>query len=239
MKNPICISISCVDKLSDDRNKFVEKLRQLSPKGVELSFAYPDDLFDFDINKNNLEYLRSLKFNSIHAPWKNIIYGKNKTSEKVLQKISELYKQIKCRNVVFHKNEIEDYSVITNNGFTASIENDDWRKPNNNFEDMKDILDSRREFKLTFDFSHALSVSFPDNLRYINYFKDRLIEIHLSIINKNSEKHDFLHKYNTSELKALLQPLKTVFVPIILEGAVSNLEEIRSIKKEMEYIGTL
>jgi hypothetical protein len=48
-----------------------------------------------------------------------------------------------------------------------------------------------------------------------------------------------LHKYNTSELKVLLQPLKTVFVPIILEGAVSNLEEIRSIKKEMEYIGTL
>ena len=102
MKNPICISTGCVYRFSNDRNDLVEVLRQFSPAGIEISFAYPEYLLNFDINRKNLKYLRGLKFNSIHSPWKNVTYGKNKTSKEILQKISELYKQINARNIVFY-----------------------------------------------------------------------------------------------------------------------------------------
>jgi hypothetical protein len=77
MQNPICISTGCLYKLLEDRNEMVKELRKFSPAGIELSFAYPEYLLNFDLDKDNLEYLRSLKFNSIHAPWENITYGEN------------------------------------------------------------------------------------------------------------------------------------------------------------------
>jgi len=236
MKNPICISTGSVYKLSDDRNVLIEELSKLSPMGIELSFAHPGYLLNFSLNKDNLEYLQSLKFNSIHAPWKDMSYGTSKISEGVLQKISELYKQISARNVVFHKGQIEDYELIINNDFVASIENDDWRKPKHNVEDIKSVLDKNKEFKFTFDFAHVLSVSSLDVRKYISYFKDKLIEIHLSIIDKDLEKHDFLYKHDNTETRNLLQSLKVFSVPVILEAVVSNVEEIELLKKEIGYI---
>lgn len=155
-----------------------------------------------------------------------------------LQKISKLYKRISARNVVFHKGQIEDFDLLINNDFVSSIENDDWRKPQHSIEDIKNVLDKNKRFKFTFDFAHALSVSLSDIPEYINYFKDRLIEIHLSIVNKDLEKHDFLHKYDNEGMRQLLQPLKSVsdLIPIILEGVVSTLEETELLKKEIEYI---
>ena len=239
MQNPICISTGCVYKLSDYRNDLIEKLRKFSPMGIELSFAYPKYLLNFDINKNNLEYLQSLEFNSIHAPWEDITYGENKTSKEVLQKISKLYKQINARNVVFHKEQVEDFNSIIGNDFVSSIENDDWRNPKHSIEDIKNVLDKNKGFKFTFDFAHALSVSSSDIPEYINYFKDKLIEIHLSIVNKDSEEHDFLHKYDSKEIRSLLQFLKDFSVPVILEAVISNLDEMEFINKEIEYIKNL
>jgi len=203
--------------------------------GIELSFAYPNDLLSFNINKNNLDYLRRLKYNSIHAPAMDIKYGINKTSKEVLQKISEIYKQINARNVVFHKTEIENYNLLVDNDFTISIENDDWRKPEHNVEDIEKILSKNKKLKFTFDFAHALSVSSSDITQYLNKFKDRLVEIHLSIINKDSEKHDFLHKYSNEKIINLLQPLKVFSVPVVLEAAVLSFEEIGLLEEEIEY----
>ncbi len=236
MQNPICISTGCIYNLSDDRNDLIEKLRDLSPVGIELSFVYPEYLLNFDINKNNLDYLKSLKFNSIHAPGVNVVYGANKTSERVLQKISELYSQINARNVVFHKGQIENYDLIMNNNFVASIENDDWRKPKHNVEDIKNVLDKNKGLKLTFDFAHAVSISSLDAYQYINNFKDETIEIHLSVINKDSGEHDLLHKYDNLKIRSLLQSLKVLSAPVILEATIFDLGGIELLRKEMEYI---
>lgn len=239
MQNPICISTGCIYKLSDDRNDLIEKLRELSPVGIELSFVYPEYLLNFDINKNNLDYLKSLKFNSIHAPGLNMVYGANKTSERVLQKISELYKQINARNVVFHKGQIENYDLIMNNNFVASIENDDWRKPKHNVEDVKNALDRNKGLRFTFDFAHAVSISPLSVHQYINNFKDETIEIHLSVINKDSEEHDFLHKYDNVKIRSLIQSLKVFSVPVVLEATIFDLGGIELLRKEMEYIGKI
>lgn len=236
MKNPICISTGCVCELYKDRNDRIDALRQFSPLGIEISFSHPEYLFDFEISKNNLKYLQSLKFNSIHAPW---MYKKVKERKEALEKIRILYKQINARNVVFHKDGIEDYDLVASSGFVVSLENDDWKKPNNSLEYFKCLLDKNKKFRFTFDFAHAVSTE-SDIAEYINYFKDILVEIHFSIIIKDSlgqySSHTFLHQNDGEELRKLLQPLKKVSVPLVLESFVSNLNDINLIKKEIEYI---
>lgn len=236
MKNPISISTGCLHRLSEDRNKMVRELQKFSLSGVELSFNQPRHLLTFNIDKDNLEYLQTLKFNSIHAPAKDIIYGDNKTCKKVLQKISELYVKINAKNVVFHKNEIEDYSLIINSKFASSIENDDWRKPNNGIEYIKNLLDKYKELKLTFDFAHAMTVSPIDIPEYLDYFKGRLAEIHISIINEKTKRHDFMYKNDSEKLKGLTRLLKVSSAPLVLECAVLDFKDVDSLKKEMEYI---
>ena len=240
MKNPICISIGCVHKIFEHRyNERIEALQRFSPAGLELSFFHPKYLLDFEMSKDNLEYLQTLKFNSIHAPVWGIVYGNNKKCKETLKRVTELYKQINARNVVFHKDQIKDYSVITGCDFVASIENDDWMKPKNTIEDIKNILDNNKEFKLTFDFAHAIATS-SDISEYINYFKDRVIEIHISIIpDKESGIHAFLYKYDSEKMRRLMQPLKTVDAPLVLECEVPNAKEIELIEKEMEFFRKL
>jgi len=238
MNNPICISTGSVHKLFKDKNRRIEVLRQFSPQGIEISFSCPRYLLDFELSKDNLEHLKTLKINSIHAPWKEIIYGNNKECKNVLKKISGIYKQINGKNIVFHKNEIEDYKIIKNQNFTASIENDDWRKPNNTFTDIKKVLYDNPEFKFTFDFAHAITTE-SDIPKYIDYFRDKLVEIHISLVIKELQLHTFLHKHDSKEIRELIQPLKRVSAPLILECTAENEGDIELIKKEIDYFKSL
>lgn len=243
MQNPICISTGCVYKFSEDRNILIDILRPLAPAGIELSFSHPQEhLLNFRISEANLEYLRGLEFNSIHAPWREIAYGQNQTSESVLEKIVELYKQINARNIVFHQEQIEDYNSIASllkAGCAVSLENDDWRKPEHSVQNVRLALERDKGFGFVLDFAHALSFS-PEEVReYMDQFSSRLSEIHISIINKELETHDFLHLSDNAEIRELLQPLNSVATPMVLEAVVPAPEEIALLKKEMEYLREL
>jgi len=235
MNHPICISTGCVHRLFEDRNKSINLLRQFFPEGIEISFAYVHYLLNFEIEKSNLKYLKTLKFNSIHAPSKDYIYDNNKKSREVLARISDLYKRINARNVVFHKDTIKDYDLIANNDFVVSLENDDWRKPKNTMDCLKSVLDNNKKFKLTFDFAHALSTS-SDIDEYISCLDDKLIEIHLSIIDEDSKRHTFLHRKDSEELRRKLNSLKSVSAPIVLECGLPDLGRRDLLEKEIDYI---
>ncbi len=243
MQNPICISTGCVYQLSEDRNVLIDILRPLSLAGVELSFSHPrEHLLNFQISEASLEYLRGLEFNSIHAPWREIVYGQNQISEQVLAKMVELYEQINARNIVFHQEQIEDYGPITallKVGCAVSLENGDWRKKEHSVENVRLALGKDRGFGFVFDFAHALSFSAEEVREYMKQFNSRLSEIHISIMNKESETHDFLHKYDNQEIRELLLSLNSAAMPMVLEAAVSANEELALLKKEIEYLKEL
>jgi len=237
MENPICISTGFLYRLTNDRNEMIRGIREFLPSGIELSFARPQYLFDFAISQENLEYLRNLKFNSIHAPWKEIVYGDNQKSKDVLGAIEKLFKQIKARNVVFHKEQIDDIRAVVNRSFIASIENGDWRETSGNSpEKIGRILKENPSLKFTFDFAHALTVSPDDILIYLNKFKDRLISIHLAMLDRILKDHWFLHKYDSEETRMLLNHLKETSVPLVLECVASDNNEVQLIKNEIEYL---
>ena len=124
--------------------------------------------------------------------------------------------------------------------FIASIENGDWRKTcARRVEEIEKILNENKDLKFVFDFAHALTICPEDIPKYINKFKDKIVEIHLSFIESPIRKHSFLHKKNGEKIRFLLKPLKKVTVPFILEYHITNQNQIPLIQKDIEYIRSL
>ncbi len=241
MKNPICVSSGFLYKITDDINEKISKIREFSPDGIELNIARSQYLFNFgEVNKENLAYLQSLNFNSIHAPAGEFSYGNNDKSRKTLEAIEKIYKKINAKNVVFHREQMEDINVFNNYDFIASIENGDWRRADAKTPDqVGEILEKSPNLKFTFDFAHAFSVSPDDIPIYIDKLGDKLIEIHLSIIEPKTKEHWFIHKYNNRETKRFLKHLKKTNVPIVLECVAFDKNEIYLIKEEIKYIKSI
>lgn len=254
MENPICLSTSCFYRLTDDRNEMIERIRKFSPDGIELSFAYPESLSEFTITEENLEYLQSLEFRSIHAPWKEIMYVGNRGDKGTLELVEQLYKQIGGRSVVFHEQNLMVFSgwkrdksinifeshadLLKNYDFIPSIENSDWRKHGvaDTVEGIETILSENDNLKFTFDFAHALTVS-PESIpEFLDRFRDKLTEIHLSFSRRGPEGHYFLHKHDSEETRELLSHLKSTDVPLVFECFAREQDEVPLIKEEMDYI---
>ncbi len=238
MKNPICISTGSLYRLFNDRNKVIGKIKQFSPQGIELFFDCPESLFNFELSKENLNYLQKLQFNSIHAPWKNVNYGENAVSDCVLEAVQKLCTLVGAKNVVFHPTgQGMDFGALNNYNFVASIENLDWRRDSGKaVKQIEAILKENEWLKFTFDFAHALTVSPNDIPLYISKFKDKLVEIHLAMLNRELRNHWFLHKFDNPKMRELLDYIKGVNVPIVLECVASNEGEIQLIEKEIEYV---
>ncbi len=237
MKNPICVSTGFLYRLFNDRNEIISKIREFSPQGIELSFDCPESLFNFVISKENLTYLQKLQFNSIHAPWKNVKYGDSAVCKGVLEAVQKLYAMTGAKNVVFHPGQITDLGVLNNYDFIASIENMDFGKDScKTVEQIEAILKENEWLKFTFDFAHALTVSPNDIPLHISKFKDKLVEIHLAMLNRELRDHWFLHKFDSQRMRGLLNYLKGVNAPIVLECVASDEREIQLIEKEIEYV---
>ena len=246
MNNPICISTGAVYRLDGDTNNKIDTLKDFSIDGIELCFAYPQDALDFSINKENLQYLKSLKHNSIHAPWKNIIYKNDKLTKEVLDSIEKLYKLINATNVGFHifkEKDLKHTKIFNNYNFNYSIENDDGRYVEtpglNTVSKIKKALKINPGFDFTFDFAHGL-VSFPEEIpNYINIFKNKLTRIHISYINKTMKDHGFLYRHNSAKIRKYLTYLRGATTPFVLECVLRNKNEIQDIKKEIEYLKSI
>ncbi len=240
MNNPICISTGTLYKVSQDKNEMIERLREFSPDGIEISFSRPDSLSAFKISDRSLEYLRGLRLNSIHSPWEDVIYGHGGESRRVLREIKVLYTQIGARNVVFHKGILDNLKVLEEYDFTASVENDDWRKSANKTpEQLERILGTNPYLRFTFDFAHALTTSPDDIPRYIERFNGKLIEVHMSRSARDAESHSFLHREDSEKMRYLLAHLKKTNAPFVLECVVPTLDEVHLLGKEMEYLRSL
>jgi len=117
------------------------------PDGIELCFADSQYLIDFKITEENLAYLRTLKYVSIHAPWLGIRYGDNERTFIVFQKINNLYHEAGAKNVVFHADFIDSFGAFENCDFTVSIENNDWKYPFHLVSEIELLLKDNNKFK--------------------------------------------------------------------------------------------
>lgn len=235
MNNPICISTGCLYRVIDDINERISKIKEFSPDGIEVSFADTQSLFDFRMSESSESYLRTLKYVSIHAPWEGVVYGNSPLSDRVLDGMGILYDKVGARNVVFHVGARDDLGILKKASFTYSIENRGWRDELKTPEQIGEMLDQDSRLRFTFDFAHALTVSADDIPVYLDRFLDKIIQIHLGMLNRDMKDHWFLHKYDSPKLRDLLRLIPSN-IPLVLECVASNQGEIQLMRDEIEYI---
>jgi hypothetical protein len=211
----------------------IEMLRKFSPDGIEISFADPDYLFQFDISDENVEYLKTLPYVTIHAPWKNIRYSDNEVCAKTLKAIEALYNKIDAKNVTIHSLEVDDYKVLNDCKFKISTENEDYRKPCKTPLEIGEVLKKNPKIGFTFDFAHGMTVDLGMTDNFLNFAQ--LQQVHLAYFDDTLSDHFFLCKHKSDEIEEQIKKIPEN-VPLVLEAVAEKKEQIAWVKDEIEYL---
>jgi len=237
MKAPISISTGLVYRLTEDFNERIDMLKKFQPDGVEINFAHPQYVLDFKLSPTNEKFLKSLKFVTIHAPWREISWGKDDLSLAVLKALNELYLKIGAKNINFHV-PITDFNQLTKYDFQASIENDDYKAatPAKSVDELDDILKNNDKLKFVFDFAHALTV-YPEEIpRFLSELGDKICAIHISYLDKKMKDHGFLSQQNDRKLDELTKLVVASGKPLIIESVASNKTEVELVRQELKFL---
>ena len=181
MKNIISISTGLVYKFYDDQSSRIQRMRSLNPDGIEICIADSEYVLSFNPTNELVQYLKSLKRITIHAPWIGIQYSNNPLCSKVLKKIEELYQLLWAEFVVVHSNWTDNYDIFRNYNFRVLLENEDYKfRQGITPDQIGRILDINPDIGFNFDFAHALTI-WPDTVKeFIDRFGKQIAQVHMS-----------------------------------------------------------
>ncbi len=245
---PVCISSGCCLDLGLNVLQSVHFLENYRGQidGVELVFAYPNELLELEFDDKAFGFLGSLRYNSIHMPFKEVSYENDKETRRLIEKAGIICKDVKCVNAVFHPQCIQNYELIESMGFPASIENLDKKPGYEGFqtsEEIKAILDLHPRLGLCVDTAHAKSNNLdPRDFLLLN---KRISSVHINTqwVRKSDnvqKEHGFLVEIMEEDKKQFKQntPFIKLPVPKIMEADFYP-EKVSLIEKEIQLLKQL
>ena len=218
---------------STNRNALIDYVRKLDVCGVELTFATKEELFSFNLSRNNKYWLKSLDYVTIHAPFRLIKDSKDqKEVIKQLNDISRLYHDIDAKCVIIHPNDLLNSDILKDLECDISTENLP-RRSGVPISDLRKVLHRYPNIRLCLDVSHAYSWSRAETGKLTKAFKDRISQIHFS---GTYRKRDHQSLRNVTENFLLsIQPVKCLEIPIVIEEDIEP-KPLEYVKEEIEYI---
>jgi len=206
-------------------------------EGVELCFIRKEELDSFFLDKQAVDFLNSLKYNTLHAPIRNLMYGKNRQTKKIFEKILEIDKKVSLEQVVFHPHHVSDFNVLENFSLPVCIENmpdgknkKGWQTPR----DMKSFFEAYPEFGFCFDVNHGTSNGIKP-IEFVKILGTKISQVHLNAISrKGMAGHKMIinsGKKGISQIKPVLE-LKR---PLVIEVDATR-HEIPLLKKEIKLV---
>ena len=236
----LCLSTGSVWKAVGNRCRIegvhlVEKLFSGLVDGVELCFIDAEGFEEFEFDEKSIKFLKGMEFNSLHAPI--IEYGKNRQTEKILEKIDRLGQAIGLEHVTFHPNQVKDFSALKKLEFKTCIENmadgerhRGWQFP----KEIKAFLEKEKDFGFCFDVNHAMSNGIKPR-EFLDILGEKISCIHL-----NSSEKAGLHSHNfvfnsSKQVHEKIEPVFVLGVPLIIEVAIEK-ENIPLIKDEIAFV---
>lgn len=172
--------------------------------------------------------LEDFEYVSVHAP--AVDYVGNKEAEEILKKIERLNKERTLDLVVFHPDQISDFSIFDGVSFRVAFENMDYRKKSfKRPEEFTELLFNNASRYLVLDVNHIYTNDSSMDLasEYYDAFGDRIKEVHLSGF---QEVHDPL--FQTEQIM-IIKAIKDFNIPIIVE---STLMSPKMLPLERDYI---
>lgn len=217
---------------------FEDRIKLYSSLGadaIELGFATPKELFQFNPSKEAIDAVKKIGHVSIHAPWKKIRYNTDSTSGEVIAALSRLCGKMPINGIVVHPDTVEDFTVLEKTSLPFLIENMDSRKKYGTHPEHIRELKEHYHLDFVFDVQHASEHDSTMNLakELVEVMGDRLKHMHVSGHNE-FERHIPVHL--AANRKSIAEILKLgLKVPKILEGIIFDNFEA-TIKNELNYV---
>lgn len=217
-----------------NRNALLDPIRSLDISGVELTFSSKEELYAFRPSKINREWLKSLDYVTIHAPFTLLAGGFDETElMRQLECLSVLYHQIDAKNVVIHpERPVFDGNYLDRCDFQISTENLP-RGFGISSDDLMVYLERFPRMMLCLDVAHAYFWGKRETGRLIERFGDRISQIHFSGTYRQQD-HLSLQIVSRDFLRSIC-PLKTLPVPIVIEEDM-DVSPMSYIINEINYI---
>lgn len=202
---------------------------------IELGFATPNELLAYELTEAAAGKIKQFKHISIHAPSKEVRYGSNSDTQKIIEKLKWLCSRLLIKGIVVHPDLIDDFKMLDQSGLPFLLENMDKRKSYGTHPDHIRDLKEKYNFGFVLDVEHAYEHDPSMQLaqEFINVMGDRLKHMHISGCSR-SEIH--VPTSGAVNKKAITEILKMGSnVPKILEGILFK-DVQNSIKRELEFV---
>lgn len=231
----VTISTGCCYDLKLNKPESIHFLEKYSIDGVELLFATPEQLHNFILDEQSLNFLKSLEFVSIHLPFENITYSDNQETKLLIEKANQLAKEVNAKYLLFHPQTIQDFTSIQAK-VPVCIEN--MNKKISGYNTVQQIQEALIMHKVGFvlDISHALGNQLNPN----DFLKLKPIAIHVSgqwIKKGILKEHGFITE-GTKEQLELIKPILQLKMPKIIESDFYP-NKVQLIEKEIQLIKEL
>ncbi len=202
---------------------------------IELGFSTPNELLAYELTEAAARAIKQFKHISIHAPSKEVRYGSNSDTRKIIEKLKFLCSRLLITGIVVHPDAIDDFELLEQSGLPFLLENMDKRKAYGTHPEHFRELKEKYNFGFVLDAEHAYEHDPSMQLarEFIEVMGGRLKHMHVSGCSQ-SEIH--VPTFRAVNKRAITEILKMgLNVPKILEGAL--LEEIQnSITRELEFV---
>jgi|AntRauTorcE11897_2_1112592.scaffolds.fasta_scaffold13269_3 sugar phosphate isomerase/epimerase len=216
-------------KLDPCSKESIKILRSTNTNAIEVHYRGEDSLNRI---KETLKQIKEFKYRSMHAP--SFIYRDNQETRDLLDKVVKFYNLIGASLAVVHPDKVENWNVFNNYpDINWAVENMDEQK--DRYTGVKDFVEFFKEndnWGMVLDLGHCKANDKTMKLAqdFIDAFKDRIKEIHLS-------GYEILHEplFRTKQ-KEIIKPCNQMDVPIIIESTFEIDDSKEEVLKEFNYI---
>ncbi len=214
-------------------DEILDFYKDIGSTAVEISLGSIEEFKKFQLTEKLVEKINNFNFVSLHSLFRDIKYGPNNKTKKIIEKLNYINKNIPIKGIVIHPDIVEDFSILADSGLPFLIENMDMEKNSGKF-DWE--FETYKQFDLGYvlDIEHAYGNDKTMNLA------DKLLEImgsklsHLHVSGKKDGKNHTLCHLSENKLY-IKEVLKKCQVSRISEGILSSLNyDLAS--KELKYI---
>ncbi len=230
MKRKIGFSHGVLFKLLDvNKERSIRLLKESGSDAIEIN-CHSDN--DIPFLNSLLPFIKDFSHKSLHAPV-NTRYKNDDKTKAMLQDLKNFYYKSGAELIVFHPDLIDDWSVFKEFDMRFAVENmDDRKKHYKDSEDFKIFFDEHPDWFLVLDLGHANSNDKTMVLakEFIEFFKERIVEIHLSGYEKFHEP-----LYRTRQVE-IIKYCEKLSAPIIIESVFEPSDGLEGINKELEYV---
>ena len=231
----IGFSTGCLHNSGMSICEMVDFYSSVGADAIELSFATPKELMDFELSDRILKGLEKYKHISIHSPWKGCRYNTSHDTNRMLSKLGKLHRQTKASGIVFHPDIIDFFGRIKGTGLPILIENMDRRKAfGTKPEHIKEIRDDY-DVGFVLDIQHAYEhdPSMKTAKEMISVMGYRLKHLHVSGQNRSNNHFPAYAAENREAIEKILG--LGLSVPKILEGELTG-DIAKAASEELRFV---